>query len=84
MSNTFDTQKQRAIEEILKMQQQAPPPKTPQQKPPQNNLLGGLDIPILNRVKADGDLTLILGLLLLLMNEKADKRLMFALLYILL
>ena len=84
MSNTFDTQKQRAIEEMLKMQPQAPPPKTPPQKPQQNNLLGGLDIPILNRIKADGDLTLILGLLLLLMNEKADKRLMFALLYILL
>ncbi len=84
MSNTFDSQKQRAIEEILKMQQQAPPPKAPPQKSPQNNFLGSLDIPILNRIKADGDLTLILGLLLLLMNEKADKRLLFALLYILL
>ncbi len=85
MSNTFDSQKRRAIEEMLKMQQQAPhedipPPK----KQPQNNLLGSLDIPILNRLKSDGDLTLILGLLLLLLNEKADKRLLFALLYILL
>ncbi len=90
MNNTFDSQKQRAIEEMLKMQQQAPPqennpPKTNKpQSASQNSILGNLDIPILNRIKADGDLTLILGLLLLLMNEKADKRLMFALLYILL
>ena len=83
MNEAFNNQKQRAIEEILKMQQNAPqkpppPPKT------QNNSILGLDIPILNRLKTDGDLTLILGLLLLLLNEKADKRLLFALLYILL
>ncbi len=84
MNDAFNNQKQRAIEEMLKMQQQAPPPKAPPPKAAQNNLFGSLDIPILNRIKADGDLTLILGLLLLLMNEKADKRLMFALLYILL
>lgn len=88
MNNAFNNQKQRAIEEMLKMQKEsAPPPPEPKpkpQKPPQNDFLGGLDIPILNRLKTDGDLTLVLGLLLLLLNEKADKRLLFALLYILL
>lgn len=85
MNNTFDRQKQRAIEEMLKMQQKAPHESSPPpKKAPKNDLLGGFDIPILNRLKSDGDLTLILGLLLLLLNEKADKRLLFALLYILL
>lgn len=81
MNENFNSQKQRAIDEILKMQQNTP--EKPPQKPPSNSPLG-LDIPILNRLKTDGDLTLILGLLLLLLNEKADKRLLFALLYILL
>ena len=85
MNESFNNQKQRAIDEILKMQKNTPPPKPkPTQAQSQNNILGGLDIPILSRLKTDGDLTLILGLLLLLMNEKADKRLLFALLYILL
>ncbi len=81
MNETFNSQKQRAIDEILKMQQNAPQ-KTPPK--PQSNSLLGIDIPILNRLKTDGDLTLVLGLLLLLLNEKADNRLLFALLYILL
>ncbi len=83
MNEAFNNQKQRAIEELLKMGQSAPQKPPPPPKP-QNNSLLGLDIPILNRLKADGDLTLVLGLLLLLLNEKADKRLLFALLYILL
>ena len=78
MNEAFNNQKQKAIDELLKMQQTAPPPK------PQGNSPLGRDIPILNRLKTDGDLTLVLGLLLLLLNEKADKRLLFALLYILL
>lgn len=82
MNEAFNNQKQRAIEEILKMHQNNPPNPTPPK--PQNNSPLGLDIPILNRLKTDGDLTLVLGLLLLLLNEKADKRLLFALLYILL
>lgn len=36
------------------------------------------------KLKTDGDLTLILGLLLLLLGEGADKKLLFALIYILL
>jgi hypothetical protein len=50
----------------------------------QSNLLGGLNLPFLENLKTDGDLTLILGILLLLLSEKADKRLLFALIYILL
>ena len=84
MSESFDSQKQRAIDEILKMGQSTTPKNEPQPEKPQSNLFSGIDIPILNRLKTDGDLTLILGLLLLLLNEKADKRLLFALLYILL
>ena len=89
MNNNFNSQKQRAIEELLKMQKESSSQPKPIQKPkvqkaPQNDLFGNIEIPILNRLKADGDLTLILGLLLLLLNEKADKRLLFALLYILL
>ena len=84
MNEAFNNQKQRAIEELLKMGQSAPQKPPPPPKPQPNNSLLGLDIPILNRLKTDGDLTLVLGLLLLLLNEKADKRLLFALLYILL
>ena len=81
MNENFDSQKQRAIDEILKMHKAEPPKPPPQSQP---NPPFRLDIPILNRLKTDGDLTLVLGLLLLLLNEKADKRLLFALLYILL
>ena len=81
MNEAFNNQKQRAIDELLKMQKNAPPKPPPK---PQNTSPLGLDIPILSRLKSDGDLTLVLGLLLLLLNEKADKRLLFALLYILL
>ena len=87
MSDSFNTRKERAIEELLKMQESAPAPTNPPQKPPmppKNSSPLGIDIPILSRLKADGDLTLVLGLMLLLLNEKADKRLLFALLYILL
>ena len=89
----FSARQQKAIEEMLKMNeqsqnksQQTPPEKKEPPKPqqPQNELFGGLDIPLLSRLKTDSDLTLIFGLLLILLNEKADKRLLFALIYILL
>ncbi len=84
----FAARQQKAIEEMLKMNEKNTKPQAekPKQQPPKStpDLLSGLNIPILSQLKTDGDLTLILGLLLLLLNEKADKRLLFALLYILL
>lgn len=87
--NDFSLRQQKAIEEMKKMNQKSQTPKPQPQKPPQKptpqpDFLSSLNIPFLNDLKTDGDLTLILGLLLLLLNEKADKRLLFALLYILL
>lgn len=46
--------------------------------------LGGMNLPFLNNLKNDGDMALILGLLLILISEKSDRLLMLALLYILL
>ena len=43
-----------------------------------------LGLPFLNSLGKDSDVTLILGLLLILFSEKADKLLLFALVYILL
>lgn len=43
-----------------------------------------LNIPFLNNLFKDGDSTIIIGLLLILMSEKSDKMLLFALIYILL
>ncbi len=84
----FAARQQKAIEEMLKMNEKNTKPQAekPKQQPQKStpDLLSGLNIPILSQLKTDGDLTLILGLLLLLLNEKADKRLLFALLYILL
>ncbi len=48
-----------------------------------NNLNSGFPLPFLDMFKSDSDMPIILGLLLLLMSEKCDKRLLFALLYIL-
>lgn len=48
------------------------------------NLPGEINIPFLDLFKTDSDITLILGILLLILGEKADKRLLFALIYILL
>ncbi len=46
-------------------------------------VLGGFNLPFKNGGKLDGDITLILGLLLILASEKADRKLLLALLYIL-
>ncbi len=89
----FSQRQQKAIEEILKMNEKSQPkssaPKSEGKtkainQNSQTDFLSSLNIPLLSQLKTDGDLTLILGLLLLLLNEKADKRLLFALLYILL
>lgn len=57
---------------------------SPQNKPHNNSFLGELNIPFLDNILKDGDSTLIIGLLLILMSEKSDKMLLFALVYILL
>ncbi len=44
----------------------------------------GLNIPFLDNIMSDADTALIIGLLLILMSENADKKLLFALVYILL
>lgn len=87
--NTFQKQKQDAIRRMKEMNQkserESPPPKPPE-KPPEksNSVFGGINLPFLDNLKSDGDATLILGILLLLFSEKADKKLLFALIYILL
>ena len=49
-----------------------------------SGILSGLNIPFLDMLAGDADVSLIIGLLLILMSEKADKKLLFALVYILL
>ena len=87
MENDFFKQQQSAVERMREMnsrsafkdsKQQKPPP-----KPPNNNILSSLNIPFLDSLSADGDIALILGLLLILMSENTDKTLLFALVYIL-
>lgn len=93
MSDNFKDKQQAAIEQMRELNrrsmqngalpddvQGAPSQKTTKQ----NSFLSGLGLPFLDNLKTDGDLTLILGILLLLLSEKADKRLLFALIYILL
>ena len=87
--NTFQKQKQDAIRRMKEMNQKSehePPPPKPPEKPPEksNSVFGGINLPFLDNLKSDGDATLILGILLLLFSEKADKKLLFALVYILL
>ena len=48
-----------------------------------SGILSGLNIPFLDMLAGDADVSLIIGLLLILMSEKADKKLLFALIYIL-
>lgn len=95
MNNTnFSNRQREAIERmkemnsrsIYKKEPEAKPEQKPQKPPeqPLNSLLPGLNLPFLENFKNDSDLTLILGILLLLLSEKADKRLLFALIYILL
>ncbi len=96
MNNQNFSERQRdAINRMREMNARStnkqPKPEPKPQKPPEpkksendNSFLGGLSLPFLDNLKKDGDLTLILGVLLLLLSEKADKRLLFALIYILL
>ncbi len=83
----FENKRLEAIEKMKQMNSQSSHKQPELQKPPPTNppsLFSGLGLPFLDNLKSDGDMTLILGLLLLLLSEKADKRLLFALVYILL
>lgn len=83
---SFNALKDQAISRMKEMNDRSTPQKDKPHKPQDNNtsFLGGFSLPFLDNLKKDGDLTLILGILLLLLSEKADKRLLFALIYILL
>ncbi len=87
-NQNFSEQQRRAIEQMKEMNSrstQKSEPKAEEKKSgPQNSFLGGISLTFLDGLKKDGDMTLILGILLLLLSEKADKRLLFALIYILL
>lgn len=75
---------------FVKLQGRAEPAPAPEPrpipKPPSrpHRESGPLIPKLLESFKTDGDLPLILGLLLLLIGEGADKKLLFALIYILL
>ena len=74
----FINQKEEALRRMKEMNKKSqPPPQEPAPKAanPDNSLLSGLNIPFLEKLKSDGDSTLILGILLLLLSEKADKKL---------
>ena len=55
----------------------------PQSERKGGSLFEGLNLLFLDMFSKDGDASLIIGLLLILMSEKADKKLLFALIYIL-
>ena len=63
-----------------------PAPKEDEYKKTQQNpsLFSNLKLPFGDILGSDSDATLIIGLILILMSEKADKILLFALVYILL
>ncbi len=82
----FKNQQQRAVDQMREMNSRAmsaPPAVNHPPKPPQNDSMQGLGLPFGELLK-DKDTALILGLLLILLSENADKRLLFALVYILL
>lgn len=89
----FSNRRQAAIESMRQMNERSvyktqPPDKSQppkQDKRPIQNIpvQRGFNIPIISEILKDGDTTLIIGLLLLLLNENCDKTLIFALIYIL-
>ncbi len=87
----FLREQQRAVERMREMHQKSgayPLPRRPAGKAPGNPYpAGGSDgtfPPLPERLKKDPDMALIGGLLLLLWSENADRKLLLALLYILL
>ena len=88
--NDFAKRKFAAAEQLRQMNKNSQknnpiePAAQTQQKTEPLNFLNSINIPFLDSFKTDSDFALILGLLLLILGEKADKRLLFALIYILL
>ena len=99
-NNEFYLKQQEALQQMREMSSQAKIKSShtqheqPAQTPKSNNFVKQnkeydaaqslLNIPFLNNLFKDGDSTIIIGLLLILMSEKSDKMLLFALIYILL
>ena len=72
---------------FVKMAGEKKPPEQPEKSNFENPLpfdFKGLNLPFIDNLKTDGDLGLILGLILLLVCENTDKLTLIALLYILL
>ncbi len=86
--NEFYEQQQRAIDAMREMNKKSTNPQngtTHTLPPPPKKQQGsfGVELPFANLFK-DKDTALIIGLLLILYGEKADKMLLYALIYILL
>ena len=96
-NSDFFIERQKAIERMKNMSRSSAPQNlktpdfvtkrnTPERHKPKNtpnDILSGFNLPFLNNVKTDGDISLLIGLLFILYAEKADKFLLYALLYIL-
>ena len=81
--NQAESQGSAASQQSVQTGSQASPASNEDSLPPTRK--GGLSsLPFLDLLNIDGDLPLIIGLLLILFSEKADKKLLFALIYILL
>ena len=81
--NQPQSQGSAASQQSVQTGPQASPASNEDSLPPTRK--GGLSsLPFLDLLNIDGDLPLIIGLLLILFSEKADKKLLFALIYILL
>lgn len=81
--NQVQSQGSAASQQSVQTGPQAPPASNEDSLP--HTRKGGLSsLPFLDMLNIDGDLPLIIGLLLILFSEKADKKLLFALIYILL
>jgi hypothetical protein len=84
-ANDFDKYRNQAIQMNARSTNKEQQTKKENQKTkPINNTPLGLNIPVLDFLSTDKDAALIIGLLLILMSEKSDKMLLFALVYILL
>ena len=75
-----ETQKPQNGDTVLEQKE----PQAPKAENKGLGILSGLNIPFLDMLAGDADVSLIIGLMLILMSEKADKKLLFALVYILL